>query len=176
MLDTNSLLSRMNRHPFTQEFRLKEIVHLHFSGCEEFPLDQMSLWNQLTDMQFISQLIPDVERVKSVSPTELTCRVRPKFSFLTGALDLIFVVTHADEPQLLNIQSTGKGIGAKIIVESELSLAELDAGTQLQWKASIVERQGLLKPVSMSLIQAAAQRVIADFWKAAHQAMGVSDG
>jgi carbon monoxide dehydrogenase subunit G len=116
-------------------------------------------------MAFVSRVVPDVERVVSLEPTGFSCRVRPRFSFLTGSLDLTFEIIESTPPTRLKVRSRGKGIGAAVVVESELHLAAAGSGTELQWSGAIVAREGLLKPIGSGLIQGAAQRVIDSFWK-----------
>lgn len=138
---------------------------MQFQGIELFDCARAELWGRLTDMQFVSCAIPDVDKVTRVEPREFACRVKPRFSFLTGSLDLQFEVVEADEPVRLAIVSRGKGIGGAVVVGADIQLAEVASGTELNWIGTIRERQGLLKPVSAGLIQGAAQRVIGDFWK-----------
>jgi carbon monoxide dehydrogenase subunit G len=137
---------------------------MNFSGSEHFDSAPAELWARLTDMHFLSRVIPDVDRVTNVTQTGFSCRVRPRFSFLTGSLDLTFEITDST-PERLKVRSRGKGIGAAVVVEAELHLTDKGTGTELNWSGVIVAREGLLKPVGPSLIQGAAQRVINTFWQ-----------
>jgi len=116
-------------------------------------------------MAFVSRVIPDVERIASLQQTGFCCRVRPRFSFLTGSLDLTFEISDATPPTGLKVRTRGKGVGAAVVVEAELHLAAAGSGTELHWTGVIVAREGLLKPIGTGLIQGAAQRVIDSFWK-----------
>ena len=116
-------------------------------------------------------MIPDVDRVERVDAAGFACRVRPRFSFLTGGFDLSFEVLDPVPPERLKVRSRGKGIGSAVVVEAELNLALVETGTELQWTGTIVSREGLLKPVSPALIQAAAQRVIENFWQRFREAV-----
>ena len=149
---------------------------MEFSGTELFESELVDLWGRLTDMTFISGLIPDVERINRIELTEFSCRVRPRLSFLSGALDLTFKIVEAEKPQRLKINTTGKVMGGAVVVEAELLLAARGNRTELAWCGSIVNRKGLLRAVSTSLIQGAAQRVIDDFWTAMHEALGREHG
>jgi carbon monoxide dehydrogenase subunit G len=148
---------------------------MNFAGSEQFDCGPAELWACLTDMGFVSRVIPDVERIASLEQTGFSCRVRPRFSFLTGSLDLTFEIIDSAPPGRLKVRSRGKGIGAAVVVEAELLLAADGSGTKLQWSGAIVAREGLLKPVGPGLIQGAAQRVIDSFWKNFRDAM-LSDG
>jgi carbon monoxide dehydrogenase subunit G len=149
---------------------------MNFSGTERFDCDQAELWERLTDMAFVARAIPDVERVERIEPAGFACRVRPRFSFLTGSLDLVFEAIEPVPLERLKVRSRGKGIGAAVVVEAELQLAARESGTELRWTGTIVAREGLLKPVSPGLIQGAAQRVINSFWQRFREAVTAYDG
>jgi len=144
---------------------------MNFKGTERFECTQAELWERLTDMAFVSRAIPDVDRALRIEPTRFACRVRPRFSFLTGSLELAFELVEAAPCERLKVRSRGKGIGAAVVVESELELSPAESGTELRWTGTIVTREGLLKPVSPALIQGAAQRVIESFWQRFHAAL-----
>jgi len=122
-------------------------------------------------MALVSQVIPDVDRVERIEASGFACRVKPRFSFLTGSLNLSFEIIESAPQERLKVRSRGKGIGAAVVVDAEIFLAMSGAGTELRWTGTIVEREGLLKPVSTGLIQGAAQRVIDSFWQRFREAM-----
>jgi carbon monoxide dehydrogenase subunit G len=138
---------------------------MNFAGTEQFDCGQTELWTRLTDMAFVSRAIPDAERIELIGNSGFACRVRPRLSFLTGSLELAFEIIESIPSERLTVRSRGKGIGAAVVVESHLHLLRAEAGTELHWTGVIVEREGLLKPIGQSLIQAAAQRVITNFWQ-----------
>jgi carbon monoxide dehydrogenase subunit G len=148
---------------------------MNFDGTEQFQCSQTHLWERLTDLAFVSRVIPDVERVERIDAAGFACRVRPRFSFLTGSLELNFELLEPAAPERLRVRSRGKGIGAAVVVEAELHLVANGPGTELRWTGTIVSREGLLKPVSAGLIQGAAQRVIDSFWQRFREAL-VADG
>ena len=147
---------------------------MNFTGVEQFECGQAELWAKLADMAFVSKAIPDLDRVEWIEPTGFSCRVRPRFSFLTGSLELTFELIEAAPHERLKVRSRGKGIGAAVVVESELHLSPAAGGTELRWAAMIVSREGLLKPVSAGLIQGAAQRVVESFWKKFREALAAN--
>jgi carbon monoxide dehydrogenase subunit G len=144
---------------------------MNFTGTEQFACSQAELWSRLTDMAFISRVIPDVDRVERLDATGFACRVRPRFSFLTGSLDLAFELLDPVPQERLKVRSRGKGIGGGVVVEAELQITSRESGSDVLWTGTIVSREGLLKPVSAGLIQGAAQRVIENFWARFREAL-----
>jgi carbon monoxide dehydrogenase subunit G len=144
---------------------------MNFSGTEHFDCTQADLWARLTDMAFVSRTIPDVDKIERLGPTGFTCKVRPRFAFLTGSLELSFAIIESEPEKRLVVRSRGKGIGAAIVVDIEIHLLPTDSGTDLNWTGTIFSREGLLKPVSTALIQGAAERVIQNLWQKFRAAM-----
>jgi carbon monoxide dehydrogenase subunit G len=147
---------------------------MNFTGTEHFECSQTELWSRLSDMVFISRVIPDVDRVQRIDSAGFACRVRPRFSFLSGSLDLAFDMVEALPPGMLKVRSRGKGLGGAVVVDAELQIASRESGSEVLWTGTIVSREGLLKPVSPGLIQGAAQRVIESFWQRFREAIAAA--
>lgn len=144
---------------------------MKFTGEEQFDQAREEIWDRLTDMNFIANLIPDLQRVEQIESDKFVCRVRPKFGFMAGSLKLTFEIVEATPPEHLKVRCQGKGIGASIDVETEIRLVQESDVTKLDWMGVIGQRKGLLKPVSTGLIQGAAQKVIGDFWSKLRSAL-----
>ena len=136
---------------------------MKFAGKETFSQPQSEIWDKVSDLQFMSQFIPDLDRIERVAADHLRCRVKPKFAFLTGTLQLEFTVLERERPNHLKISIVGKKIGAGLTLEVILSLAT-GPQTCLSWEAEIQQRTGLLKPIGNSLIQGTAENIIAALW------------
>src|SRR5262245_51277565 len=103
---------------------------MNFAGTEQFECSRDVLWARLTDMGFVSRTIPDVDRIERLDATGFACRVRPRFSFLTGSLELIFELIDPLPPERLKVRSRGKGIGAGVVVDAEMQLLSKEPGTE----------------------------------------------
>ena len=136
---------------------------MQLSGEEHFGQKQTEIWARLTDAEFLARCLPGLERVESDESAFLVCRVRPGLSFLKGTIKVTLDAYGRQPPDSLCIRVRSKGIGSSAMVETSVELSA-DGGTRISWSAEIVELGGLLKPVSRSLIQAAAGKIIADGW------------
>ncbi len=141
---------------------------MKFAGQETFSQPPSEIWEKVSDLQFMSRFIPDLDRLEEVDSDHLRCRVKPKFAFLTGSLQLQFTVLQRDQPNHLKISIVGKKIGAGLTLEVTLSLLT-DPQTCLNWEAEIQQRTGLLKPIGNSLIQGAAENIIVTLWTSFRQ-------
>ena len=144
---------------------------MKLSGAESFACDRETLFSKVTDTRFVTSIIPDLERVEELTGDRIVCRVRPKLTFLSASLKMTMKLDHFTPPQRARLNIIGRGIGASIEIVTDLVLEPADAGSELHWTAEVVRREGLLKPVGDSLIQAAAERVMADGWRMLREAI-----
>jgi carbon monoxide dehydrogenase subunit G len=137
---------------------------VHFEGDKDFPQAPADLWAKLSDARFLVQCIPDVQSVGQAEATTATCVVRPGFAFVRGTLEVTLRVAEAVAGTSVRAVAQSKGIGSSSTVEAALAFAPQSGGTRVHWSVDVKELGGLLKAVPQGLIQAAAQRVIADVW------------
>jgi len=139
---------------------------LHLEGEKDLSQAPKDVWNKLGDTQFLAKCIPGVESVSDALPDSLKCRIRPGFAFVRGTLELMLSVTEKVSESFLRYLLHTKGIGSSSEVEATISLSPLGTGTRLHWMVEIKRLDGLLKMVPPGLVQAGAQKVIADAFAA----------
>ena len=138
---------------------------LQFSGERDFTRPPAEVWAKLRDLPFLVGCIPDVEPGAQIEKDSARFTIRPGFSFVRGKLDATLRLAEALEGESLRYAVQSKGVGSSSEVVTELKLAPQGQGTQDRWSAEITQLGGLLKAVPRGLIQAAAQKVIADVWE-----------
>ena len=139
---------------------------LQLSGEEHFSQTPTEIWPRLTDSEFLAKCLPDLASAESDGSGRLVCRVRPGLSFIKGTLKVTLDIFDQQPPDSVRMRIHSKGIGASALVEMAFKMSEIEAGTQLSWSAEVKDLSGLLKPISHSLIAAAARKVIEDGWAA----------
>jgi carbon monoxide dehydrogenase subunit G len=137
---------------------------LQFSGDRDFNRPPAEVWARLRNLHFLVSCIPDVEPGAEVETDRARLSIRPGFAFVRGKLDATLQVVEAVEGERLRYSVVSKGVGSTSEVQTELTLAPKEQGTQVHWTAEIKQLGGLLKAAPRGLIQAAAQKVIADVW------------
>ena len=152
---------------------------LHLEGEETFDQPLLDLWNRLTDLSSLSRCIPDLVSIKRAEPDLLICVVRPGFSFLRGTLELTLENMEKQPPRSALMRIHAKGIGSSASGETRMELSPSTSGsgraqTQLHWTAVVQELGGLLRPLSSSLMESVARKVIADAWSAFRRDLGGS--
>jgi carbon monoxide dehydrogenase subunit G len=139
---------------------------IQFEGDRDFALPPAPLWEKLSDARFLVKCIPDVESVARAESSEAVCTVRPGFSFVRGSLELTIRVAEAVPQRSVKLLLESKGMGNSALVEATLELTPREADTRVHWRAQIKEMGGLLKLAPQGLVLGAAQKVVADAWKA----------
>jgi carbon monoxide dehydrogenase subunit G len=137
---------------------------LQFSGERDLTRPPAEVWAKLRDLQFLVSCIPDVEPGAQVGQDSARLTIRPGFSFVRGKLDATIQFAEAVEGEKLRYVVVSKGVGNSSEIVTELQLAPKGQGTRVQWSAEVTQLGGLLKAVPRGLIQATAQKVIADVW------------
>ena len=141
---------------------------LTFGGSVWFSVPPERLFAALTDLDELAATIPDLVSSQRIDDRTLHCVVRPGFSFLRGTLRLAISIVDLQSPQLARMSIAADGIGTHIAVESQLHIEAADAGSKLDWTASVVELKGLVATVSRPLISAAAERTLQNAWAKIH--------
>lgn len=140
---------------------------LHFEGDTDLAQPPHDAWAKLSDARFLVQCVPGVEKVVQAEPGDAKCVLRPGLSFVRGTLEVTAKIVEAVVDEKVRIACHGKGIGSSNDLDLALAFAPKDAGTRIHWIADVKNLSGLLRAVPSGLLQAAAQKVIAQVWDAA---------
>ena len=138
---------------------------IHFEGDRTVPVPPNVAAARLGDAGFILSCLDNVGQVVESGPDKAGWKLRTGFSFLSTTLEVTLTVTERSADRVA-YEAFSKGVGASSTVRAVLTFQPAGPGTTVHYAADIVERTGFLKVVSGGLIQAAAQKVIEDTWKA----------
>jgi len=138
---------------------------IQFEGDRSFALPTATVAARLGDAAFLLSCLENVEQVVEAGPDKAVWKLRTGFSFLSTTLEVTLTVTDRSADRA-TYEAFSRGVGASSRVRAVLSFQPAGLGTTVHYTAELVERTGFLKVVSGGLIQAAAQTVIDDTWKA----------
>lgn len=142
---------------------------IHFEGTENFGVPLDVLYAKVTDASFLVNAMPDAEVVEA-TPDRGVWKLKPGLSFLKGTIETTITVAERT-PNAAKYTIVGKGIGATSTVVADLKFEATEAGSRINWTGDVTALTGLLKLVPKGLMQATAQKVIADVWAAVHKAL-----
>ena len=142
---------------------------IRFEGVESFPAAPAEVYAKLADAGWLAKALPEAE-VTQTAPDRSAWKVRPKFAFMAGTLDTTAEVLDRSPAERVRYRVVSTSVGARSTVDADLTFGPADGGgTAVKWVGDVTELGGLLKLVPRGLIQAAAQKVIADVWVAIRQ-------
>lgn len=140
-----------------------------FGGHEVFAAEPARVYTVLTDLDTLAASIPDLVSAERIDSTSMRCVVRPGFAFLRGEMKLLIALADLNPPESATMTISAQGIGVGLKVESRLQIVAEGQGSKLTWQASVTELKGLIATVSPGLVKAAANSIIRDAWKKAHE-------
>jgi len=144
---------------------------IQFEGVEQFASDPASLFAKLADAGFVAGCLPDAQMTEATTDRAVW-KVRPKLAFISGSIDTSATVIERIENEVVRYRLESKSVGAGSSLEAVLKFQATEGGTAVHWSGTITAMTGLLKLAPKSLIQATAQKVIADIWPAIHARTG----
>ena len=144
---------------------------IHFEGTEAFTQSPSQLFGPLSDAGWLASAVPEAE-ISETSHDRAVWKLKPQLSFLTGSLETTLSVTSRKPNDSIMYTVNGKAVGSGTKVVANLNLTPTESGTTVKWTGEITELNGLLKMVPKGLIQAAAQKIIADVWVAIRHKIG----
>jgi carbon monoxide dehydrogenase subunit G len=139
---------------------------LQFEGDMSFsqPLSEVAM--KLSDAGFLVNSLPETE-VTLASPEKAAWKLRPKLSFITGALNAEMTRIASEPGKSAAFKVYTKAMGASSTTLTKLTFLEGEAGgTRVHWTGEVTEVTGLLKAVPKGLLQGTAQKVIEEVWAA----------
>jgi carbon monoxide dehydrogenase subunit G len=136
---------------------------MQMEGDWETTLGLEQLWSKLTDAGFLASCLEGVQVVQA-EQNKAVWRMRPALAFMSGSIETTLTIHDLAPQTTMNATVFSKGIGATTTVETHLAITPHGQGSRVHWQANVTQLTGLLKMVPSGLIQAAAQKVVADVW------------
>ena len=115
------------------------------------------VWKLVSDPKEISECLPGLESFEEKSNKHFIAKIKPKFSFIRGSLELDIQVISLKNKNA-KIKISGKSIGTSFSILTEAKLKDLKGKTEVLWTADM-KPEGLMKAVPESIIKGAAEEL-----------------
>ena len=139
---------------------------LRFEDDKRSMAEPSTCWAKLTDLQFLTRCIPNIESVAESRPDQVRFKLRPGVSFVRGSLEVTIKLAGIEPGKSARYSIHSQGIGSSSNVEVLLTLAPEENGSHLHWTVDVKSLGGLMKALPQGLIKASAQKVMGDIWSA----------
>src|SRR5213075_2613850 len=97
-------------------------IMIQVSGQRQFAVPIVRLFAELSDLQKVIASLPEVKKVKSITPQRAEIVVSPGLTFGKGKLDTIVEKLSEDPPKSATLQIASKGIGSSSKVQASFHL------------------------------------------------------
>jgi uncharacterized protein len=112
-----------------------------------------NLWDFLTNAEKIIPCIPDLESLQIVNAMSFKGKIKPRFSFVKGKLNIECKITIVEEGHSFALDIKGSSIGATFALTMDVLInSSAKSTTEMQVKVR-AETFGLLKAIPRSLVQ-----------------------
>jgi carbon monoxide dehydrogenase subunit G len=112
-----------------------------------------NLWDFLTNAEKITACIPDLESLQIVNAKNFKGKIKPRFSFVKGKLNIECKIQIVKEGHSFALDIKGSSIGATFLLTMYVSIeSSAKEATEMQVKVR-AETFGLLKAIPKSLVQ-----------------------
>lgn len=135
-----------------------------FSGVESLPAPPDRVYAFLTDPDSMKSVVPDLVSAEKTAPNILKGVVKPGFSFIRGTLKFTMTIEKTEPGKSASVNVFSEAIGAKMTVESKMTVEPDGAGSKVNWTAQVTQLSGLIAAVPGGLIKAAADKTVRDGW------------
>lgn len=113
-----------------------------------------NLWDFLTNAEKITICIPDLESLQILNTTSFKGKIKPRFSFVKGKLNIECNILIVEERHRFKLDIKGSSIGATFVLTIDVSInnSVAEETTKMHLKVT-AETFGLLKAIPRSLVQ-----------------------
>jgi carbon monoxide dehydrogenase subunit G len=135
-------------------------VNLQYSGEEQIPADQATVWAFVNDPERIGRCLPDVQTVTVHDPTHFDAVVGVAVGPVRGRFTFKFELQPDEAARRMNLKISGGGFGSAVDLTAGADVLPGEgANTVLRWDGSAVMR-GPVAAVGGRVLDAQARKLI----------------
>jgi uncharacterized protein len=137
-------------------------VNLQYSGQEQIPADQPTVWTFVNDPEQIGHCLPELVELTVHDPTHFDAVVRVGVGPVRGKFKFKFELQPDEPAKRMNMKIAGGGLGSAVDLTAGADVlpAADTGGTILNWSGTAVMR-GPVAAVGGRVLDAQAQKLIA---------------
>lgn len=139
---------------------------MKLQGSHVLPGPREQIWELLTDPTRLAKLLPGCERLEPDGPDRYKVSVKFGVAAITGKYAGSVELYEKRSPASLGIRVEGKGAPGFMKGEGKLELVEKGGQTEVHYTGE-AHVGGVIASVGQRMIEAAAQRIIKQFFETA---------
>ena len=144
---------------------------MKLAGTHSFPASRQQVWEFLNDPERLARVLPGCEALEPVGPDRYKAKIKFVLASFSGAYTGGVELSEKKPPESMRMRVEGKGGPGFMKGEGVLSLAESNGGTLLSYEGE-AHVGGLIAAVGGRMIEAAAKKIIQQFFESVDRELG----
>lgn len=143
---------------------------MKLSGSCVLPGPPDAVWDLLTDPARLAKCLPGCEKLESAGADRYVLKAKFAVAAIGGSFSGAVTLTETVPPRFLKMRIEGRGTVGHMTGEGRVTLAARGAETEVRYDGS-AQVGGLIAGVGQRMIEAAARRIVAQFFESAARLM-----
>lgn len=148
---------------------------MRLSGSYVLPGPPEAVWRLLTDPGRLAKCLPGCESLEAAGRDRYTVKAKFAIAAIGGSFTGAVTLTEKNPPHSLRMKVEGKGAPGHLTGEGRLELAARAAETEVRYDGS-AQVGGLIAAVGQRMIEAAAKRIVGQFFENSARALTEEGG
>ncbi len=137
-------------------------MQLHLDGSTSIGAEKDTVFNKLTDVNFIAQTLPDAEDVKIIDAMTLEAKLKVRVAVVTSTLKLRMSLASTEPTSRAKLVAEASGSGSHMIINSTFELTG-SRPTTLSWSAD-TEITGVMAGLGSSILKGFATKKVGEIF------------
>jgi len=135
-------------------------------GSHVLPGTRPQVWSLLNHPARLAKLLPGCEKLEPTGPDQYKVAIKFALAAFSGAYSGAVALSDKKEPESMRMRVEGKGAPGFMKGEGRLTLREKDGHTEVSYEGE-AQVGGVIAAVGQRMIEAAAKKIIAQFFESA---------
>lgn len=137
-------------------------MQIHLEGSNPMKSSRSTVFNLLTDPNFLAKTLPDAEDVRVLDGSSLEAKLKLRVAVVSSKLKVRMTLTQMEPPSKATLLAEGSGSGSSIKITSVFTL-DGDNPTTMNWSAD-AEIGGVMAGLGSTVLRGFATRKVAEIF------------
>ncbi len=138
-------------------------MQIHLEGSNPMKARRETVFNFLTDPNFLAKTLPNAEDVRVLDGSSLEAKLKLRVAVVSSKLQVKMTVTEKDPPSRAILLVEGSGSGSSMKITSVFTL-EGDNPTTMKWSAD-ADIGGVMAGLGSTVIRGFASKKVAEIFE-----------
>lgn len=148
---------------------------MKLSGSYLLPGPPEAVWELLTDPVRLAKCLPGCESLEAIGKDRYTVKAKFAVAAIGGSFSGAVTLTEKKPPRCLKLKIEGRGAPGHMTGEGRIELGARGSQTEVRYDGS-AQVGGLIAAVGQRMIEAAAKRIVGQFFENAARALTKQGG